>query len=103
MKKFEYDDHGLASKELIEYLIKDRSLRDSYRAEVFAILMLEKIIEYGEAVEDVSKDQLVYFLTNLIPELTYEEAVLFFDDEKLTNIGISSKRSRLKALEVFTK
>ena len=98
MNKLQYDEHGLASKQLIEYLIKLHKLDHS----VYAILTLEKIIEYGEAHEDASKDQLAYYLTDLIPELTYEEVILFFADEKLTEYGLETKKTRLQALEVFT-
>lgn len=98
MNKLQYDEHGLASKQLIEYLINIHDLNSS----VFSILTLEKIIEYGEANCDVSKDQLAYYLVDLIPELTYEEVILFFSDEKLTEFGLEEKTRRLQALEVFT-
>ncbi len=53
---------------------------------------IENILRYGHKHHHVSKDQFIYFLLELIPELTFGEIAQFAEDEILTTYGKSEKR-----------
>lgn len=47
--------------------------------------MVNNIIDYGIKNQNVSCDQLAEFLEDMIPEVSFEEILIFFDDTVLTN------------------
>ena len=67
-------------KALIEYLIFRDGLQDS----IFAISMLEKVIDYGTEHFTKSKNKLYYYLMDVIPELDLWESAAFISDDLLT-------------------
>lgn len=51
----------------------------------YAWQLLSNIIDYGIGHENVSKDQLANWITDIVPEVSFEEVALFCADEILTN------------------
>lgn len=86
---------GIAGHELIEYLISKHDLRQSAKEAgapvIFSIMMLERVIQYGTERKMRTKDALLYFLIDVIPELTEQEAAAFIDDAYLTDYGKAQK------------
>lgn len=58
--------------------------------------VIGNIIEYGHKHEHVSKDQFIYFLLDLLPDLEFGEIAQFANDEILTEYGKSEKRKYIK-------
>lgn len=46
--------------------------------------LVENIIDYGFKHETVSKDQLCYWISDMLPELEFLEVAKFIEDEHLT-------------------
>ena len=55
--------------------------------------LVKNIVNYAQKHEHVSKDQLVYFISDMIPEVTFGEVAQFADDDILTASGLSEKRN----------
>lgn len=53
--------------------------------------LVDNIVEYGEKEKTHSKDQFVYFLTDIIPEVEFGEVAQFVDDNYLTKNGLMQK------------
>ena len=85
----DYEGHGFASAQLIAYLIEKHPC---IRMDAFAVLFLRKVIDYGLENNRVSKDGLAYFLSDLIPELEFNEVCGYYADECLTENGKEAKR-----------
>lgn len=87
--------NGIAGHELIEYLISKHELRQSAPGAgapvIFSIMMLEQVIEYGTEHKAGTKDALLYFLADIIPELTEQEAAAFIEDALLTDYSKEAK------------
>ena len=67
--------------------------------------MLNNIIEFGLKHECVSKDQLAYWLSDMIPDVDFGEVAMFMEDGHLTAAGIETKREaieRLKESETYS-
>ncbi len=58
--------------------------------------LVSNLIAYAHQWEQVSKDQFVGFLEELLPELTFGEIAMFIDDGCLTKDGISKKEAALQ-------
>ena len=61
--------------------------------------LVSNLIAYAHQWEQVSKDQFVGFLEELLPKLTFGEIAMFIDDGCLTEDGISEKETALQDLE----
>ena len=57
----------------------------------FGRYTVENIIEYAAEHEHVSKDQFVYFVSAMIPEVTFSEVAFFCDDSILSSYGKTEK------------
>ena len=55
--------------------------------------LVENLIDYAHKHEQVSKDQFVYFISDMLPEVTFGEVAQFADDDILTANGLSEKRN----------
>ena len=77
--KNDFDKSGF-----MEYL----GLTDSFSCKV-----IENIINYAETHKSFSKDQFVYFVSHLLPNVEFREVAAFMRDSKLTTYGISEKLS----------
>lgn len=55
----------------------------------FEYLMLYNIVEYGIKHHNTSKDQLAYFLSDIIPNVEFTEVINYVNNDYLTE---SSKR-----------
>ena len=62
----------------------------------FLRYVIHNIIEYGHKHEHVSKDQFIYFLYNLLPDLEFGEIAQFANDEILTEYGKTEKKKFTK-------
>lgn len=58
--------------------------------------MVENLIDYAEENENHSKDQLCYFLSDILPEVEFGEVAAFMPDELLTANGQSEKQFQFK-------
>lgn len=56
--------------------------------------LVQKLVEYGTANRRTTKDDLCYFLSDTIPGLTFEDAIVFESDEYLTVSAIYQKREK---------
>lgn len=53
--------------------------------------VVDNLIEYATKHEHVSKDQLCYWMSDLLPEVTFAEVAAFTDDGSLTAWGQNEK------------
>lgn len=62
--------------------------------------IVENLIDYGHKHEQISKDQFVQWLANMIPEVTFGEVAAFMEDDCLTESGKMRKAEALKRIEI---
>lgn len=62
--------------------------------------LIKKLVEYGTANRRTTKDGLCHFLCDTIPGLSFEEVVVFENDEHLTVGAIQEKQRKTLALEI---
>lgn len=60
-------------------------LEEKYDLNSYAVEMVTNIIEYAHKWEHVSKDQLAYFISDLLPEVEFEEVAQFCENCMLTD------------------
>ncbi len=53
--------------------------------------LVENVIEYANKFEHVSKDQFVYFVSDMLPEVEFGEVAAFMNDDCLTHEGKALK------------
>lgn len=53
---------------------------------------VRNLIDFGLEHHNYSKDQFGYFLSDILPEITFGEVAMFLDDESLTQNGCALKR-----------
>lgn len=58
--------------------------------------LVDNVVEYGTTEKTHSKDQLVYFLLDIVPELEFGEIAQFVDDSYLTKTGLLEKQDWLQ-------
>lgn len=58
--------------------------------------LIDNVVEYGEKEKTHSKDQLVYFLSDIIPEVEFGEIAQFADNSYLTKTGLMQKQDWLQ-------
>lgn len=56
--------------------------------------LIRSIVVYGNDHHSVSKDQLAYFLSDVIPDIDFEDVIKFIADECLTDASIKLKKSK---------
>lgn len=61
--------------------------------------IVENLIEYGHKHEQVSKDQFVQWLADMIPEISFGEVAAFMDDDCLTENGQAKKQQALQTMK----
>lgn len=61
--------------------------------------IVENLIEYGHKHEQVSKDQFVQWLADMIPEISFGEVAAFMDDDCLTENGQAEKQQALQTMK----
>lgn len=64
--------------------------------------LVENLIEYGLMYERVSKDQFCYWLSDLLPEVSFGEVAAFMDDDSLTANGKWEKQEAIKDYGIQT-
>lgn len=62
--------------------------------------IVEDLIEYGYKHEQVSKDQFVQWLADMIPEVSFGEVAAFMEDDCLTEKGRAEKAAALKTIKM---
>lgn len=60
-------------------------LEDKFDLSSYAVEMVRNIVEYAHKREQVSKDQFAYFISDLLPEVEFEEVAQFCEDCMLTD------------------
>lgn len=61
--------------------------------------IVENLINYGHKHEQVSKDQFVQWLADMIPEVSFGEVAAFMEDDCLTENGKREKQAALKNIK----
>lgn len=61
--------------------------------------IVENLIEYGHKHEQVSKDQFVQWLADMIPEISFGEVAVFMEDGCLTENGKAEKQQALQMMK----
>lgn len=91
--------NGLAKEEFLQHMFEEfPSVFDN----AFSRTMLENIVDYGTANGFTStKNDLYYFLKDMIPEIEREDLLPYMDKSMLTNEVLSSGSSRLDALRDY--
>lgn len=62
--------------------------------------IVENLIDYGHKHEQISKDQFVQWLADMIPEVTFGEVAAFMEDDCLTEGGKTEKVEALKRIKI---
>ena len=62
--------------------------------------LVENLVEYGLMYERVSKDQFCYWLSNLLPEVSFGEVAAFMNDDSLTASGKTEKLEAIKDYDI---
>lgn len=83
--------NGFDEDDFLWYMSHNYSKHDPYGDD-----LTENLVEYALEHEHVSKDQLCYFLADILPEIEFAEVAQFCDDSILTEWGKSEKRRGLK-------
>lgn len=86
--------NGFNKDDFLRYLTSNYSGLEHW----FCAELVENVVNYAIAHEHVSKDQLVWFLTDLLPEVSFDEAAQFAEDDILTEWG---KEMKLKGIAKF--
>ena len=73
-----------------------RYMSDTFNMDRFAREMAENIIDYGIRNLNHGKDDLAYFISDIIPEVEFKEVAGFCDDQILTDTGKAAKQEFLK-------
>lgn len=60
---------------------------------------VSNIVDYGLKHENISLDQLCYFLSDVVPEVDFSEVALFMDDSMLTHHSRELKKEAMAELE----
>jgi hypothetical protein len=83
--------NGFDEKGFLEYL--EREFPTVF-TNSFARELVENVIDYGIKYERVSKDQICYFLQDMLPEISFGEIAMFVEDGSLTEFGKREKKKR---------
>lgn len=59
---------------------------------------VKQIVSYGKKHERVSKDQFCYWLTDMIPVISFGEVAMFVPDSSLTEWGQNEKKKFIQAM-----
>jgi hypothetical protein len=61
---------------------------------------VKNIIEFGLKHERVSKDQFCYWISDMLPEVSFGEVATFMDDKSLTEWGLREKQKAIKEFSI---
>lgn len=89
-------ENGFNSSKFMEYL--ERSFNGFENS--FLRNLINNLLEYGIKHERVSKDQFCYWLSDLLPEVSFGEVAAFMDDSSLTGDGLREKQEAIKELSI---
>lgn len=64
---------------------------DNFRMHSFGRNTVDSIVDYALKHENVSLDQAVYFISDIVPEVEFKEVAAFTSDEMLTMYGKNEK------------
>lgn len=83
---------GFNKDDFLRYLTSNYSGFEHW----FCAELVENVVYYAIGHENVSKDQLVWFLTDLLPEVSFNEVAQFAEDDILTEWGKQQKADGLR-------
>ena len=75
-------------KDILEYLSKTTDGFDN----TFLRCLVGNLVYYAVRNQSVSKDQLCWFLSDILPDVDFFEIAAFTDDSCLTDHGLEKKR-----------
>lgn len=78
---------GFDKSGFIDYLQENFTMDQGY-----VLNIIDNIIQYGIQQQNVSCDQLVWFLYDILPDISFKEIAVYCDDDKLTAYGLSEKK-----------
>lgn len=81
------NDFEFNKEAFIRYLERKNSGSENPLHSPFVTDMLENIFSFAEKCQNSSKDQFVYFLSDIIPDMEFGEIAQFMDDNYLTKTG----------------
>lgn len=81
---------NFAGKQFIEHLIHAHDITEANGA-MFTARLLELVIEYGQEHRNNSKDQLAFYLYDVIPDVEFSEVVAYCSNDILTNNAKNEK------------
>ncbi len=82
---------GFNKEKFMDYMKQEFSPMDNH----FTYDMVENLVDYAIQHKSHTKDDLCFFLSDIIPEVEFGEVAIFEDDANLTNCGLEEKRSFL--------
>lgn len=84
---------GIAGEELITYMLDKMELQKDPAGPCidYSRQLIENVIAYGRKHKTTSKDSMLYFLCDILPDIEAEEAAAFISDELLTDNGKALK------------
>lgn len=95
--ELEYTDH-FASDQFIRHVLNKYDNGDKKDlVYLFSARMLETVIQYGIEHNNVSLNQLAYFLYDIIPEMEYSEVVAYCEND------ILSQNARLEKYDYWDR
>ena len=80
-------EKGFDKQRFLSYL---SNVYSDFSHQAFRFLV-ENLVDYGFKHECVSKDQFCYWLSDLLPDISFGEVAAFMDDECLTKYGKEEK------------
>ena len=82
----EYADH-FAKEQFIKHILRkyEPAAKANQLLFLFSIRALQLTVDYGQEHNNVSKNQLAYYLFDVIPEVTFSEIVAYCDNEILSD------------------
>ncbi|WP_251316704.1 hypothetical protein [Flintibacter muris] len=88
-------EKGFNAEKFMAYLEKEFNGMENYMLRQ----LVENLINYGHKHKQVSKDQFVQWLSDMIPEISFGEVAAFMDDNSLTENGKAEKQQALQTMK----
>ena len=92
-------DKGFARQDFMAYL--ERAVNGF--SNPFLRELVDNLIDYGLKHEHVSKDMFCYWLSDILPEISFDEIAAFMEDKCLTDNGIKYKREAMADFDIYYK
>ena len=92
-------EKGFARQDFVAYL--ERTINGF--SNPFLRELIDNLIDYGLKHEHVSKDMFCYWLSDILPDICFDEIAAFMDDNCLTDYGKAHKREGMADYDIYYK